>query len=98
VSSEGTQWVSVDDVPEEARQGELDIYRKQAADEGKPENIQQKIAEGRLDKWYTEVVLLRQPYFRDESKTVEDVRAALSAETGENIELKRFARYEVGQA
>ena len=43
-------------------------------------------------------MLLRQPYFRDESKTVEDVRAALSAETGENIELKRFARYEVGQA
>ena len=71
VSSEGTQWVSVDDVPEEARDAELAIYRKQAADEGKPENIQQKIAEGRLDKWYAEVVLLRQPYFRDESKTVE---------------------------
>jgi elongation factor Ts len=98
VSSEGTQWVSVDDVPEDAREAELAIYRKQAADEGKPENIQQKIAEGRLDKWYADVVLLRQPYFRDESKTVEDVRAALSAETGENIELKRFARYEVGQA
>jgi len=97
VSSEGTQWVSVDDVPEEARDAELAIYRKQAADEGKPENIQQKIAEGRLDKWYADVVLLRQPYFRDESKTVDEVRAALSAETGENIELKRFARYEVGQ-
>ena len=54
VSSEGTQWVSVDDVPEEARDAELAIYRKQAADEGKPENIQQKIAEGRLDKWYAE--------------------------------------------
>lgn len=98
VSSEGTQWISVDDVPEDAREAELAIYRKQAADEGKPENIQQKIAEGRLDKWYADVVLLRQPYFRDESMTVEQVRAALSAETGENIELKRFARYEVGQA
>ena len=97
VSSEGTQWISVDDVPEDAREAELAIYRKQAADEGKPENIQQKIAEGRLDKWYADVVLLRQPYFRDEKETVEDVRAALSAETGENIELKRFARYEVGQ-
>jgi len=97
VSSEGTQWVSVDEVPDDAREAELAIYRKQAADEGKPENIQAKIAEGRLDKWYAEVVLLRQPYFRDESMTVEQVRAALSAETGENIELKRFARYEVGR-
>ena len=97
VSSEGTQWVAVEDVPEDAREAELSIYRKQAADEGKPENIQVKIAEGRLDKWYAEVVLLRQPYFRDEAMTVEQVRAALSAETGENIELKRFARYEVGR-
>ena len=79
------------DVPEELQ--ELAIYRKQAADEGKPENIQQKIADGRLDKWYADVVLLRQPYFRDESKTVEEVRAALSAETGENIRRPTAASY-----
>jgi elongation factor Ts len=97
VSSDGTRWVRVEDVPEEARQSELDFYKKQAAEEGKPENIQEKIAEGRLEKWYAEVVLLNQPYFRDESKTVEQVRAELSAETGENIEIKRFARFVVGQ-
>jgi elongation factor Ts len=89
--------VRVEDVPEDARQSELDFYKKQAADEGKPANIQDKIAEGRLEKWYAEVVLLNQPYFRDESKTVEQVRAQLSAETGENIEIKRFARFVVGQ-
>src|SRR5262249_46887645 len=93
VSSENTRWVSVDEVPEDVRQAELEIYLAQAAD--KPENIRPKIAEGRLEKWYADVVLLRQPYFRDESKTVEDVRAALSASTGENVEIKRFARYEV---
>ena len=59
--------------------------------------IQQKIAEGKLRKWFEEVVLLNQPYFRDEDQTVEQVRAALSSEMGENIEIKRFASYALGQ-
>ena len=93
VSSENTRYVSVDDVPEEVREAELEVYRAQAAD--KPAAVQDKIAEGRLKKWYGEVVLLQQPYFRDESMTVEEHRAALSREMGENIEIKRFARYDV---
>ncbi len=95
VSSDGTRWVSVDDVPEEAREAELEIYRSQAAD--KPPEVQDKIAEGKLRKWYEEVVLLNQPYFRDEDQSVEQVRAALSSEMGENIEIKRFASYSLGQ-
>ncbi len=93
VSSENTRYVSVEDVPEEVREAELEVYRAQAAD--KPAAVQDKIAEGRLKKWYGEVVLLQQPYFRDESMTVEEHRAALSREMGENIEIKRFARYDV---
>ncbi len=93
VSSENTRYVSVADVPEEVRQAELEVYRAQAAD--KPAAVQDKIAEGRLKKWYSEVVLLQQPFFRDESVTVDEHRAALAREMGENIEIKKFARYDV---
>jgi elongation factor Ts len=96
VSSEGTRWISVADVPEDARQAELEIYRAQGAGEGKPAEIVEKMAEGRLRKWYEEVVLLEQPWFRDEKLKVEEVRAALARETGENIEIARFASYTVG--
>ncbi len=95
VSSEGTRWVSIDEVPEEAKEAELEVYRSQAAD--KPAEVQDKIAEGKLRKWYEEVCILQQPYFRDEKQTVEQVRAALSSEMGENIEIKRFASYVLGQ-
>jgi elongation factor Ts len=95
VSSDGTLWVSVEEVPEEVKAAEIEVYRSQAAD--KPAEVQDKIAEGKLRKWYEEVVLLNQPYFRDEDLSVEQVRAALSSEMGENIEIKRFASYTLGQ-
>lgn len=95
VSSDGTLYVSVDEVPEEVKAAEIEVYRSQAAD--KPPDVQDKIAEGKLRKWYEEVVLLNQPYFRDEDLSVEQVRAALSSEMGENIEIKRFASYTLGQ-
>ena len=95
VSSDGTLYVSVEEVPEEAKAAEIEVYRSQAAD--KPADVQDKIAEGKLRKWYEEVVLLNQPYFRDEDLSVEQVRAALSSEMGENIEIKRFASYTLGQ-
>ncbi len=96
VSSDGTRWVSTADVPADVREAELEIYRTQAAD--RPEAVREKIAEGKLRKWYEEVCLLEQPYFRDEKLTVEQVRAALARETGENIEIKRFSSYTVGGA
>ena len=80
-------------MPDEVREAELDVFRAQAAD--KPAAVQDRIAEGRLKKWYTEVVLLEQPYFRDESLTIDQHRAALAREMGENIEIKRFARFDV---
>lgn len=95
VSMDGTRWISEADVDEAAKQAELEIYRQQAAD--KPAEVQDKIAEGKLRKWYEDVVLLNQPYFRDEDQTVEQVRAALSSEMGENIEIKRFASFTLGQ-
>ncbi len=95
VSSDGTRFISIADVPEDVKEAELELFRTQAAD--KPVDVQAKIAEGRLRKWYGEVCLLEQPYFRDEDITVEQHRAALSSEMGENIEIKRFASYTLGQ-
>ena len=95
VSMDGTRWISEADVPEEAKEAELEIFRTQAAD--KPADVQVKIAEGKLRKWYEEVCLLNQPYFRDEDLSVEQHRAALSSEMGENIEIKRFSSYTLGQ-
>jgi elongation factor Ts len=89
-----TRWVRREDVPPELVQAEIDIYKAQAAD--KPEQVQQRIAEGKLGKWYEGVVLLEQPWIRDGDRTIEQLRADLSVATGENVEIKRFARFERG--
>jgi elongation factor Ts len=93
-------YVSYDDVPEEDREAELRVLREQAAAEGKPENVQEKIVEGRLSKWLEEVVLLNQAHINDEKhggKTLEELRAELAANTGENVVVRRFARFQVGE-
>jgi elongation factor Ts len=93
-------YVSEDDVPEEAREAELRVLREQAAAEGKPEHVQERIVEGRLRKWLEEVVLLNQTHVNEEkheSKTLEELRAELAASTGENIVVRRFARFQVGE-
>jgi elongation factor Ts len=91
-------YVSEEDVPEDAKQAELRIFEEQAAD--KPENVRPKIAEGRLRKWLEEVVLLNQEHVNKDKhggQTIEDMRAATSAKTGENIVIRRFARFQVGE-
>jgi elongation factor Ts len=94
----GTRYVSEDEIPEEAKEAELRVFEQQAAD--KPENVRPKIAEGKLRKWMEEVVLLNQVHVnpdKHEGKTIEQLRAELSAKTGENVVIRRFARFEVGQ-
>jgi elongation factor Ts len=91
-------YVSEDDVPEDAKQAELRIYEEQAAD--KPENVRPKIAEGKLRKWLEEVVLLKQEHVNKDKhggQTIEELRAAAAAKTGENIVIRRFARFQVGE-
>jgi elongation factor Ts len=93
-----TKYVSEDEIPEEAKEAELRVFEQQAAD--KPENVRPKIAEGKLRKWMEEVVLLNQEHVnpdKHDSKTIEQLRAELSAKTGENVVIRRFARFEVGQ-
>jgi elongation factor Ts len=91
------RWVSDEEVPEDAREAELRIFREQAAADGKPEEVQQKIAEGRLRKWLEEVVLLRQEHAKHEGKTIEELRAEVASRTGENVVIRGFARLAVGE-
>ena len=98
IAATGPQYVAQDEIPEEARQAELRIFEEQAAD--KPENIRPKIAEGRLRKWFEEVVLLDQAHVNNEKhdgQTIEQLRAAVSAKTGENVVIRRFTRFQVGE-
>jgi elongation factor Ts len=96
--SPAVEYVSDEDVPEDARQAELRVFEEQAAD--KPENVRPKIAEGKLNKWLDDVVLLRQKHVnvdKHEEKTIEELRAELSSKTGENVVVRRFARFAVGE-
>ena len=94
----GTKYVSEDEIPEADKEAELRVFEQQAAD--KPENVRPKIAEGKLRKWMEEVVLLNQEHVnpdKHDGKTIEQLRAELSAKTGENVVIRRFARFQVGQ-
>jgi elongation factor Ts len=94
-------YVSEDEVEEERKEGELRILREQAAAEGKPEHVQEKIVEGKLRKWLEEVVLLNQKHVREDEhggKTIGELRTELAANTGENIVIRRFAKFQVGEA
>jgi elongation factor Ts len=96
----GVRYVSEDDVPQEDKDAELRVLREQAAAEGKPENVQEKIVEGRLRKWLDDVVLLNQRHVNEdkhESKTLEQLRTEMAASTGENVVIRRFARFQVGE-
>jgi elongation factor Ts len=89
-------WVSREDIPAETLAAELEIYSAQARQSGKPEPVIQKIAEGKLTKWYSTVALLEQEFVKDPEKTIDDLRRELVGKIGENIEIRRFARFRVG--
>jgi elongation factor Ts len=90
--------IKPEDIPEDIINKEKEIYRAQALETGKPENILDKIVEGKLSKFIKENCLLDQPYVRDPDKTVGDLLNELIAKIGENITISRFARFQVGEA
>ena len=97
-ASPQTRYVSEDQIDAQAREAELRVFEQQAAD--KPENVRGKIAEGKLRKWMEETVLLRQAHVNGDKydgKTIEQLRADLSAKTGENVVVRRFTRFAVGE-
>lgn len=99
IAATAPRYVSVDDVPEEDRAAEMKVFSEQAAEEGKPPQVQEKMAEGRMRKWLEEVVLLSQVHVnadKHDGKTIEQLRAEISAVTGENVVIRRFVRFAIG--
>jgi elongation factor Ts len=89
--------VSRNDLKEDLIQKEKDIYRAQAISQNRPEKVLDRIVEGKLEKYFQEVCLLEQPFIRDEHKTVQERITETIAKLGENITVKRFARFRVGE-
>jgi elongation factor Ts len=86
-----------DDVPADIVDKEREVYRTQAMEQKKPEKIIDKIVDGRMDKFYSESVLLDQPFIKDDSKTVRDLLNEVVSKLGENVKIARFARFQIGQ-
>ncbi len=97
IAAQQPKWVAPEDVPAGALDKEREILREQALQEGKPPNIVEKMIEGRMNKFYENYCLLKQPYIRDDSKTIEDLLNDVLAKTGEKIVVRRFVRYQVGE-
>ena len=97
VAAAKPKYVSEEDVPASVLESEKEILRTQTLDEGKPEHIVDKIVDGRLSKFYAEACLLEQPYIREMDKTVKQLIQDAIAQLGENIVVKRFSLYVLGQ-
>jgi elongation factor Ts len=100
VTAMNPEHVSFEDIPEEDVATERRILEEKARADGKPDDVVEKMVEGQLRKWASEIVLLDQKHFNEEryqGKTIEDLRTEVAANTGENVRIARFARFEVGQ-
>ncbi len=98
IAAAAPRWVSREEVPDEARDAELRIFEQEAAD--RPEEIRARIAEGKLAKWYSEVVLLDQPHVntdKHEGRTIGELQQQIAGTTGENVMVRRFARFVIGE-
>ncbi|HOT93437.1 MAG TPA: translation elongation factor Ts [Anaerolineae bacterium] len=98
IAAMAPRYVRREDIPAEVLEHEMQLYRTQAREEGKPEAVVERIAAGRLEKFYQEVCLLEQSFIRDEERTIDDLIKEQINKTGENIVLRRFARFELGES
>ncbi len=97
IAASAPMCVSREDLDESMLEKERDVYRQQALNEGKPEKVVDKIVDGKLEKYVAEVVLLLQPFVRDNDKTVTDLLKEMVSTLGENINIKRFDRFRLGE-
>jgi elongation factor Ts len=97
VAAAAPRWVRREDVTADVLESERDIAREQARKSGKPEAVIDKIADGKMDKFYAEACLLEQPYVKDPDRTVQQLLADSVAKIGENIRVRRFVRYVLGE-
>jgi elongation factor Ts len=97
IAASGPQWISRDEVPADVIAGERKIYEEQASTGGKPENIIERIVDGKVEAFFKQYVLLDQPYIRDDSKTVQELVNEIGVKVGEKVAVRRFARYRLGE-
>lgn len=97
VTAANPTYVKREDVPEDVREKEKEIYRKQAKESGKPDKILDKIAEGKLEKFYAEACLMEQAFIKNPDVTIKGLLEDLIAKMGENILVRRFVRYQMGE-
>ena len=97
VAAANPQYVKLEDVPQEIIEKEKEILRVQALNEGKPEKIVDRMVEGRIEKYYKENCLMEQAFIRDNDKSILDYQKEIIAALGENISVRRFTRYEMGE-
>ncbi len=97
IAAEQPQYVRREDIPAEVIEREKEVYRELAIREGRPERVLDQIVQGRLKRFYSEACLLDQPYIRDDQMTIADLVKEAIARLGENIVVRRFIRYQVGQ-
>lgn len=97
IAASAPEYIAREDVPEEVVAKEKAVQKARVLEEGKPEKVADRIVEGRLSKWYQDVCLLEQPFVKDDTKTVQDILNEAIATIGENIRVRRFVRYELGE-
>jgi elongation factor Ts len=97
IAAAAPEYVSSEEVPADVLEREQEIFKQQAMEEGKPEHIAEKIVVGRVKKFYTRVCLLDQPYVKDDKQSVRDLIKASISDIGENIQVRRFARFVLGE-
>jgi elongation factor Ts len=97
VAAAGAEYVRREEVPADRLQRERDIYRAQLEGQNKPAAILDKIVDGKADKFFSEVCLMEQPYIKDDKRTINDLVTEAASKTGENIVVRRFARFRLGQ-
>lgn len=97
IAATDPRWIGREDVPEDVVEGERKIYQEQARATRKPESVIERIASGKLEAFYKQTVLLDQPYIREDSKTVGELIKEVGSKVGENVVVRRFARFAVGK-
>jgi len=97
IAAANPQFIRREDVPHHVLEKEREIYRTQALESGKPEKVIDKIVEGKLERFYSETCLLEQTYIRDSDLTVKEVLDGMIGKLGENIAIRRFARFQLGE-
>ncbi len=98
IANSAPEYIRREDVPQAVVEAERDLQRRRAIEEGKPEAVAEKVAEGRMAKFFEEIVLMEQPYIMDDSKTIAQMLAEVVADVGESVEIRRFARFALGES